>query len=66
MAVSLAFGVIFATFITLVLVPVAYLILDDVQRVGRRLVGRSTTAPAVALVPSESQPVSVATLEASS
>lgn len=34
-------------------------------RVGRRLVGRSTTAPAAALVPSESQPVSVSTLGAS-
>ena len=32
MAVSLAFGVLFATFITLILVPTAYLILDDVQR----------------------------------
>ena len=31
MAVSLAFGVLFATFITLVLVPTAYLILDDVH-----------------------------------
>ena len=32
MAVSLAFGVLFATFITLILVPVSYLILDDLQR----------------------------------
>ena len=40
MAVSLAFGVIFATFITLVLVPTAYLILDDVKRGARRLFGR--------------------------
>ena len=37
MAVSLAFGVLFATFITLVLVPMAYLILDDAQRVFRSL-----------------------------
>ena len=37
MAVSLAFGVRFATFITLFLVPTAYLILDDVQRATRRL-----------------------------
>jgi multidrug efflux pump subunit AcrB len=36
MAVSLGFGVIFATFITLVLVPAAYVALDDAQRtVGR-------------------------------
>jgi len=37
MAVSLAFGVVFATFITLFLVPTAYLILDDLQRGTRRL-----------------------------
>ena len=36
MAVSLAFGVLFATGITLVLVPTAYLILEDVGRVLRR------------------------------
>ena len=40
MAVSLAFGVLFATFITLMLVPTAYLILDDIQRAMRRLLGR--------------------------
>ena len=33
MAVSLGFGVVFATFITLVLVPTAYLMLDDARRV---------------------------------
>jgi multidrug efflux pump subunit AcrB len=31
MAVSLAFGVLFATFITLMLVPVSYLILEDIR-----------------------------------
>ena len=35
MAVSLAFGVIFATFITLVLVPTAYLVVEDLRRVAR-------------------------------
>ena len=40
MAVSLAFGVIFATFITLVLVPTAYLIVEDM----RRLVAPATLA----------------------
>ena len=30
MAVSLGFGVLFATFITLILVPTSYMILDDV------------------------------------
>ncbi|MEE2637540.1 MAG: efflux RND transporter permease subunit [Acidobacteriota bacterium] len=33
MAVSLAFGVLFATFITLILVPTAYMILDDLRGV---------------------------------
>ena len=41
MSVSLAFGVIFATFITLVLVPTAYLIVDDMKRAGRWVFGRS-------------------------
>jgi multidrug efflux pump subunit AcrB len=42
MAVSLGFGVVFATFITLVIVPTAYLILEDIKalvlraRAGRR------------------------------
>jgi multidrug efflux pump subunit AcrB len=40
MAVSLAFGVLFATFITLALVPTAYLILNDVERWFGRLTGR--------------------------
>ena len=44
MAVSLAFGVIFATFITLILVPVAYLILEDISRMFRRLLGRAEPA----------------------
>ena len=37
MAASLAFGVLFATVITLFLVPVAYAILDDLQRLPRSL-----------------------------
>ena len=40
MAVTLAFGVLFATFITLVLVPVAYAILHDLQRLPRRLLAQ--------------------------
>jgi multidrug efflux pump subunit AcrB len=35
MAVSLAFGVVFATCITLVLVPVTYLVLEDLRRAAR-------------------------------
>ncbi len=37
MAVSLAFGVLFATFITLVLVPTAYVILEDLKQLVRRI-----------------------------
>ena len=40
MAVSLAFGVIFATFITLVLVPTSYLIIEDIKRLPRLLLRR--------------------------
>lgn len=40
LAVSLGFGVIFATFLILVLVPVSYLVLHDVQRIVGRLFGR--------------------------
>ena len=32
MAISLAFGVLFGTFVTLLLVPSGYMILDDIQR----------------------------------
>ena len=39
MAVSLGFGVLFATFITLILVPTSYMILDDIGRTLRRLFG---------------------------
>jgi multidrug efflux pump subunit AcrB len=40
MAVSLAFGVIFATFITLMLVPSGYLIMEDLKRLPAKLGGR--------------------------
>ena len=35
MAISLAFGVLFASVVTLVLVPAAYLILEDFERLLR-------------------------------
>jgi multidrug efflux pump subunit AcrB len=35
MAVSLGFGVLFATFITLILIPCGYLILEDAHNVWR-------------------------------
>ena len=42
MAVSLAFGVVFATVITLILVPTSYLILDDISRGLRGIFGRDS------------------------
>ena len=36
MGISLAWGVLFATFITLLLVPVSYLILEDIKSLARR------------------------------
>ncbi|MFW5845745.1 MAG: efflux RND transporter permease subunit, partial [Planctomycetota bacterium] len=44
MAISLAFGVVFATVITLVLVPTLYLMLDDLGRAWLRLLGRRSQA----------------------
>ena len=41
MAISLSFGVVFATFITLVLVPTTYMILEDFRWLGRKLLGRA-------------------------
>ena len=41
-AVSLAFGVMFATFVTLILVPAIYLILDDFRNAAGWLVGGAT------------------------
>ena len=45
MAVSLAFGVLFATVITLFLVPIAYAILDDLQRLPRLVSASLGAAP---------------------
>ena len=39
MAVSLGFGVLFATFITLVLVPTAYLLIEDIKRAALKVFG---------------------------
>ena len=46
MAISLAFGVVFATFITLVLVPTSYMILEDIKWVFRRVLRRPEPDPA--------------------
>ncbi|MCL1037074.1 efflux RND transporter permease subunit [Shewanella submarina] len=37
MATSLAFGILFSTVVTLILVPTLYLILDDIRRTGRKI-----------------------------
>jgi multidrug efflux pump subunit AcrB len=44
MAVSLAFGVIFATGITLLVVPCGYLVLEDLRRARPRMRRRAVTA----------------------
>jgi hypothetical protein len=40
MAVSLAFGVMFGTFITLILVPVIYYSQEDVKGVFKKMIGK--------------------------
>jgi multidrug efflux pump subunit AcrB len=45
MAVSLGFGILFATFITLLLVPLNYLVLEDLRSLGGRMFGRPTATP---------------------
>ena len=42
MAVSLGFGVLFATLVTLLLIPCGYLILEDLLRIGRFVLGRES------------------------
>jgi multidrug efflux pump subunit AcrB len=39
-AISLAYGVVFATFITLLMIPAEYLIIEDVKRFFNKLMGR--------------------------
>jgi len=46
MAVSLGFGILFATVITLLLVPINYLVLEDLRRIVRRAAGREAPPPA--------------------
>ncbi len=47
MAVSLAFGVIFSTFITLILVPTLYFVLEDVKAVSAKGMRRAPSEPAL-------------------
>jgi len=44
MAASLAFGILFATLITLALIPTLYLVGDDVTRLFQRMLGHRTPA----------------------
>ena len=44
MATSLAFGVLFATVISLVLVPCLYIIIEDIERQAGRLSGKISGA----------------------
>lgn len=58
MATSLAFGILFSTVVTLILVPTLYLILDDLRRNSRKLFnwywhGSSAGKPAQQETPSE-------------
>ena len=45
MAVSLAFGVMFGTFITLILVPVIYYSQEDVKGIFKRMIGKAELEP---------------------
>ena len=40
MAIAIGFGVLFATFITLLMVPCLYLILEDLKSLPSRMIGR--------------------------
>jgi predicted RND superfamily exporter protein len=44
MAISLSFGVMFATLVTLVLVPAGYMILEDFKNIWRWLYGNNVTS----------------------
>ena len=44
MAIAIGFGVLFATFITLLMVPCLYLILDDAKRIANIIFGRNRRA----------------------
>jgi multidrug efflux pump subunit AcrB len=64
MAISLAFGVLFATVITLVIVPAGYLIIEDFMNFGRWLRGKPSENMKLDVVePNEKpEPVGVATM----
>ncbi len=47
MAISLAFGVLYSTLITLLFLPCSYLILEDLVRLPRRILRRAPATPAL-------------------
>ena len=55
MAVSLAFGIVFSTIITLILVPVCYSMLADIKAFVRRLYSGSTTDEPVTITSPQGQ-----------
>ncbi len=65
MAISLAFGVLFATVIILLLVPVTYVILEDVKTLGRRLLGRREESGISAATDDASPPIATAAADPS-
>jgi len=56
MAVSLGFGILFATVITLVLVPAFYLAVEDLK-IGSRRIFRRSSAPGAETQPGTSESV---------
>jgi hypothetical protein len=46
MAISLGFGILFATVITLVLVPAFYLVVEDLKQTARRIFRRGSSISA--------------------
>jgi len=59
MAVSLAYGVVFSTFITMVLVPAEYRILEDFNRIFRRFTGKIEEVETEAEMRTETETVEV-------
>jgi multidrug efflux pump subunit AcrB len=59
MAVSLGFGVVFATFITLVIVPTAYVILEDIKTLVLRLLGKDYSPDAEAVADGAAAPATI-------
>jgi hypothetical protein len=55
MAVSLAFGVVFATSISLALVPAGFMISEDLKTALGRLIGSAPTEPAGEPEPGEAR-----------